>query len=69
MGKIGTEAPLAHQGGRRIGKERGRAADAVRYYRQALAARPDFPQAQINLGHALMALGKYEDAQSIWQRN
>src|SRR5262249_5728684 len=50
-----------------LSQKRGRAADAVRYYRQTLAARPDFPQAQINFGHALMALGKYEDAQSIWQ--
>jgi tetratricopeptide (TPR) repeat protein len=50
-----------------LSQKRGRAADAVRYYRQALAANPDFPQAQVNLGHALMALGKHEEAQSIWQ--
>jgi tetratricopeptide (TPR) repeat protein len=50
-----------------LSQKRGRVADAVRYYRQALTARPDFPQAQINLGHALMASGKHEEAQSIWQ--
>ena len=48
-------------------QKRGRAADAVRYYRQALAVRADFPQALLNLGHALMTLGKHEEAQAAWQ--
>jgi tetratricopeptide (TPR) repeat protein len=45
----------------------GRAAEAVGYYRRALETRPDFPQALLNLGHALMALGKHEEAHSSWQ--
>jgi tetratricopeptide (TPR) repeat protein len=48
-------------------QKRGRAAEAVRYYRQALAARADFPEALLNLGHALMALGRHEEAQAAWQ--
>jgi tetratricopeptide (TPR) repeat protein len=48
-------------------QKRGRAAEAVRYYRQALALRADFSQALLNLGHALMSLGKHEEAQTAWQ--
>jgi tetratricopeptide (TPR) repeat protein len=48
-------------------QKRGRPADAVRYYRQAVAQRPGFLQALLNLGHALMALGKHEEAQAAWQ--
>jgi tetratricopeptide (TPR) repeat protein len=48
-------------------QKRGRAADAVRYYRQALALRADFPQALLNLGHALTTLGKHDEAQAVWQ--
>jgi tetratricopeptide (TPR) repeat protein len=44
----------------------GRAKDAVGYYRRALAIRPEFRQAWINLGHALMILGKHEEARSSW---
>jgi tetratricopeptide (TPR) repeat protein len=45
----------------------GRPADSVKYYRQALAERPDFPQALLNLGHALMVLGNHEEAHSSWE--
>jgi tetratricopeptide (TPR) repeat protein len=48
-------------------QKRGKAADAVRYYRQALTLRADFPQALLNLGHALITLGKHEEAQTAWQ--
>jgi tetratricopeptide (TPR) repeat protein len=45
----------------------GRAADAAAYYRKALEQRPEFPEAHLNLGHALMASGEYEEARSCWQ--
>ena len=48
-------------------QKRGRAEEAVRYYRKALALRPGFPQALLNLGHAFMTLGKHEEAQAAWQ--
>ena len=48
-------------------QKQGCVPDAVVYYRQALAHRPDFPQALLNLGHALMTLGKPEEAHASWQ--
>jgi tetratricopeptide (TPR) repeat protein len=45
----------------------GSTPEAADYYRQALTCRPDFPQAQLNLGHALMALGKPDEAHASWQ--
>jgi tetratricopeptide (TPR) repeat protein len=45
----------------------GRPADAVKYYQQAIAERPEFPQALLNLGHAWMMLGNHEEAHSSWQ--
>ncbi len=47
-------------------QKRGRASDAVRYYRKALELRPGFPQALLNLGHAFLTLGKHEEAQAAW---
>lgn len=47
-------------------QKRGRTADAVRYYRQALVLRPGFQQALLNLGHALMISGKNAEAQAAW---
>jgi tetratricopeptide (TPR) repeat protein len=44
-----------------------RAADAVKYYQQALALRPEFSQALLNLGHAWMMLGNHEEAHASWQ--
>jgi tetratricopeptide (TPR) repeat protein len=45
----------------------GRTADAAAYYRKALAQQPRFPEAQLNLGHALMAAGEHEEARACWQ--
>jgi tetratricopeptide (TPR) repeat protein len=45
----------------------GRTKEACGYYRQAVAAKPDFAAALLNLGHALMALGEHEQAQASWQ--
>lgn len=39
---------------------------AVEYYRDAIALRPDFAEALLNLGHALMDLGENEKAHSSW---
>ena len=45
----------------------GRAKEAVGYYRQALAEKPDFTEAWLNLGHALMILGSHDEARSSWK--
>lgn len=39
---------------------------AVDFYRDAIAVRPDFPEALLNLGHALKALGQADEARSVW---
>ncbi|MEB3353493.1 MAG: tetratricopeptide repeat protein [Cyanobacteriota bacterium] len=41
---------------------------AVRHYRSALAAKPDYPVALNNLAYALEKLSQFEDAQQTYQR-
>ncbi|MEO8028046.1 MAG: tetratricopeptide repeat protein, partial [Bryobacteraceae bacterium] len=40
--------------------------DAVRFYREAIALRKDFPEALLNLGHALKLIGEDDQARSLW---
>jgi protein O-GlcNAc transferase len=42
--------------------------EAVRLYREALAASPDFAEALLNLGIALDSLGQKEEARTSWQK-
>jgi tetratricopeptide (TPR) repeat protein len=42
--------------------------EAARFYREALDASPEFPEALLNLGIALKALGEEEEARSHWRR-
>ena len=51
-----------------ICQKRGQHEEAVGYYQQALAEDPEFAEALLNLGHALMALGQEEEARSYWRR-
>ena len=44
-----------------------RYADAERVYREALALKPDFLQARVNLGHQLENQGRKEDALQAWR--
>jgi predicted O-linked N-acetylglucosamine transferase (SPINDLY family) len=44
-----------------------RHAEAEQVYRRALALKPDFTQARLNLGHQLEHLGRLEDALSEWR--
>ncbi len=41
-------------------------AGAAALYRNALEGQPDFPEALLNLGHALEALGQSDDARESW---
>ena len=41
---------------------------AAKFYREALDASPEFPEALLNLGIALKALGEEEEARSHWRR-
>ncbi len=41
------------------------AEEAVQFYQQALTEEPEFAEALLNLGHALMSLGQEEEARSF----
>ena len=41
--------------------------EACRFYEQALAERPEFAEACLNLGHALSALGRDKEALHYWR--
>jgi tetratricopeptide (TPR) repeat protein len=49
-------------------QKRGLTSDAIFLYRQALNVEPDFGEALLNLGHALMSLGKDDEARTCWLR-
>ncbi len=46
----------------------GQVEDAVRLYQEALAERPNFAEALLNLGHALKAQGNLEEARTCWRQ-
>ena len=41
---------------------------AAECYQIAVEKKPDFPDALLNLGHALKAIGKEEEAPQVWSR-
>jgi len=51
-----------------IAAELGDLEEAVRLYRAAIAARPDFAEAHYNLGNALRGLGRHEEALAEFRR-
>ena len=51
-----------------ICQKRGQTQDAVLFYQQALNEDPQFAEALLNLGHALMAVGQDEEARSCWRK-
>ena len=48
--------------------KRGQTQDAVGFYQLALQSDPQFAEALLNLGHALMSMGQEEEARSHWRR-
>jgi len=42
--------------------------EAVRLYRKAVNAQPDFAEAFLNLGHALKSLGQEDEARDCWRK-
>ena len=42
--------------------------EAAKAYRRALELKPGFPEAELNLGHALKSLGREEEARSCFDR-
>ena len=46
----------------------GQSEDAIRLYREALAERPQFAEALLNLGHAHKAQGQETEARQYWRQ-
>lgn len=44
----------------------GKNEQAAMLYREALNERPEFPEALLNLGHVLKAIGREDQARSYW---
>ena len=42
--------------------------DAIRLYQEALAERPNFAEALLNLGHALKSQGNLDEARNCWRQ-
>jgi len=42
--------------------------DAIKLYHEALAEKPNFAEALLNLGHALKAKGSVEEARNYWRQ-
>jgi tetratricopeptide (TPR) repeat protein len=41
---------------------------AAECYQAAIEKKPDFPEALLNLGHALKAVGKEDEAKRVWSK-
>jgi tetratricopeptide (TPR) repeat protein len=61
----GTSADICYNCGV-LAQNLNRMERAAQYYRDAIAARPGFPEALLNLGHALKALGQEDEARNVW---
>jgi len=51
-----------------ICQKRNQVRDAILYYQEALKEDPEFPEALLNLGHALRFIGREEEARACWRR-
>lgn len=49
-------------------QNQGREELAAQYYREAVEMDPDYPEALLNLGHAMKKAGNPEEAQVLWKR-
>jgi tetratricopeptide (TPR) repeat protein len=66
--ELGERSPELYYNAALICQKRGQLEDAVSYYQQALQEHPQFAEALLNLGHAMMALGQEEEARTCWRR-
>jgi tetratricopeptide (TPR) repeat protein len=48
---------------------RGDLTRALAYYQEALKVKPEFPEAEFQLGNVLVALGQFKEAESAFQRS
>jgi tetratricopeptide (TPR) repeat protein len=66
--ELGEHAPELYYNAGLICQKRGAARDAALFYRQALNEDPQFAEALLNLGHALMSIGQEDEARSCWRK-
>ena len=66
--ELGDHSPQVLQNTAILYQQAGELDSAIRCYREAIAAQPDFAEAQLNLGHALEASGDHAGAREAWVR-
>jgi len=64
--ELGEKTPDVYYNCGVLAQNLNRLDDAVRFYREAIALRKNFPEALLNLGHALKVIGNDEQARSLW---
>ena len=66
--ELGDHSPEVLQNTAILYQEAGDLENAIRTYREAIFAKPDFAEALLNLGHALQAYGDLNGALDSWVR-
>lgn len=64
--ELGDRSPEVLQNTAILYQQAGELENAVRTYREAIAAKPAMAEAQLNLGHALEAMGDQAGAREAW---
>ncbi|HEY1757306.1 MAG TPA: tetratricopeptide repeat protein [Bryobacteraceae bacterium] len=66
--ELGDRSPEVLQNTAILYQQSGDVDSAIRTYREAIAVKPDFAEALLNLGHALEAAGDHKNARDSWVR-
>jgi tetratricopeptide (TPR) repeat protein len=66
--ELGDRSPEVLQNTAILYQQAGEIGSAIRTYREAIAAKPDFAEALLNLGHALQSAGDNKGARDSWVR-
>jgi tetratricopeptide (TPR) repeat protein len=64
--ELGDRSPEVLQNTAILFQQVGEIDNAIRNYRDAIAGKPDFAEALLNLGHALEAAGDHKAARDSW---
>lgn len=64
--ELGDRSPEVLQNTAILYQQSGEIQSAIRTYREAIAAKPEFAEAMLNLGHALEAAGDHDGARDAW---
>ncbi len=66
--ELGDRSPEVLQNTAILYQQAGDLDSAIRTYHEAIAAKPEFAEALLNLGHALEASGEHDGARQAWVR-